>query len=214
MTIGNRHKATGNSKTVKVCCFAVCALLLALCLPVGAQQTKKVPRIGFLAGTKGPVVGMFQRAMRDLGYRDGTNILIEYRFYEGRDELIPNFVGEFIQLNVDAIIVLTLSSIREAKRATKTIPIVMVAGVDPVETGLVDSLAQPGGNLTGVTRLFQELSGKRLELFKEMVPAISRVGVLLMAGSTGSSRAFKQNQAAGQDLNIQIESLEVTIPSP
>ena len=194
--------------------FALCSVLLVPSFTVHAQQLAKVPRIGFLAGTEGPSVRAFQRGLRDVGYTEGKNILVEYRYYEGKDDLIPSLVAEFVQLKVDVLIVLTISSIREAKRATKTIPIVMVAGVDPVATGLVDSLARPGGNLTGVTRLFQELSGKRLELFKEMIPAISRVGVLLMAGSAGSSRAFEQSQTAGQALNIQIEALEVATPNP
>ena len=165
MKVGNPRAPSGNIGRAELFGLAVWAFLLGLCVPVEGQQAK-VPRIGFIAGTKGPVVATFQRALRDLGYTDGKNILIEYRYYEGRDDLIPPLVAELLQLKVDVLIVLTLPSIHEAKRATKTIPIVMVAGVDPVAEGLVDSFAQPGGNLTGVTRLFQELSGKRLELLR------------------------------------------------
>ena len=195
--------------------IALCALLVGLCSPVGAQEAKKIPRIGFLAGTEGPSIPAFQRGLKDIGYTEGKNILIEFRYYQGKDELIPSFIAEFIRLKVDVIIVLTLSSIRAARQITKTVPIVMVAGVDPVATGLVDSLAQPGGNLTGVTRLFQELSGKRLELYKEMIPGLSHVGVLVMAGgSSNSIRSFKEYETAGRSLKIQVHPLEVTAPNP
>jgi putative tryptophan/tyrosine transport system substrate-binding protein len=203
------------TKWQQVCCLSVCGLLVALCLPVGAQEAKKIPRIGFLAGTEGPSIPAFQRGLKDIGYTEGKNILVEYRYYQGKDDLVPSFIAEFIRLKVDVIIVLTLSSIRAAQQMTKTIPIVMVAGVDPVATDLVDSLAQPGGNLTGVTRLFQQLSGKRLELYKEMIPTLSHVGVLVMAGGSANSiRSFKEYETAGRSLKIQLHPLEVTVPSP
>src|SRR5215472_3357352 len=167
----------------KLVCFALCATLFALCFPAQAQQAKKVPRIGFLAvsgdpNTPGPFVEAFRQGLRDLGYIEGKNILVEYRYPEGNLKRIPSLVSELVQLNVDVLVVVALPAIRAAKQSTKTIPIVMAATVDPVATGLVDSLAHPGGNITGLTRLTRELSGKRLELVKEVVPGISRVGVL------------------------------------
>src|SRR5499433_1666893 len=160
--------------------LALNTMLVALCLTVEAQQLGKIPRIGFLGGTEGPSVGAFQRGLRDLGYIEEKNILIAYRFFEGKMDRIPTLVTELVQLKVDVLVVAgTLAGIRAAKQATKTIPIVMVTTQDPVATGIVDSLARPGGNITGLTRLTRDLNGKRLELLKEVVPEISRVGVLV-----------------------------------
>ena len=128
--------------------------------------------------TPGPWVDAFRQGLRELDYTEGKNIVVEYRYIEGKLDRIPSFVAELVQLKVDVLVLVALPSIRAAEQATKTIPIVMVATVDPVATGLVDSLAHPGGNITGVTRLTRELSGNRLELLKEVVPEISRVGVL------------------------------------
>ena len=172
----------------KVFCLALCAMLLALCFPAEAQQPKKVPRIGYVGGTDdprtpGPFVDAFRQGLRDLGYIEGRNILIEYRSAEGKQDRYPSLVTELVQLKVDVLVSAIPGVIRAAKQATKTIPIVMVTPVDPVATGLVDSLARPGGNVTGITRLTQELSGKRLELLKEVVPGIPRVGVLWTRGN-------------------------------
>ena len=163
--------------------FALSTVLFALCLPVEAQQPKKVPRIGYMsasgdANNPGSNVEAFRQGLRDLGYFEGKNILVEYRYAEGKLDRIPGLVAELVQLNVDVLVVGVLTAFRAAKQATKTIPIVMVTNLDPVATGLVDSLARPGGNITGLTGLARELGGKRLELFKEAVPGISRVGVL------------------------------------
>ena len=163
--------------------FALCAMLPALCASAEAQQPKKVPRIGYLSpsgdpSTPRPPVEAFRQGLRELGYIEGKNILVEYRYAEGKQDRIPSLVAELVQLKVDVLVVTSLPAIRAAKQATKTIPIVMVTTVDPVATGLVVSLARPGGNITGLTRLTRELSGKRLELLKEAVPRISHVGVL------------------------------------
>ncbi len=161
---------------------AIVVLLVGLTLasshPVGAQQA----RIGFLAvsgdpNTPGPWVEAFRQELRDLGYTEGKNIVVEYRYIEGKLDRIPSLVAELVQLKVDVLVVIALSSIRAAKQATKTIPIIIVATVDPVATGIVDSLARPGGNITGLTRLTRDLGGKRLELLKEVIPGMSRVGV-------------------------------------
>ena len=152
----------------------------------------------------------FRRGLRDLGYIEGKNILVEDRYAEGKADRIPSLVAELVQLKVDILVSPNSAAIRAAKESTKTIPIVMVITDDPVATGLVDSLARPGGNVTGLTRLTQELNGKRLELLKEVVPTASRVGVLLVAGFT----VFREYEAAAHALKVQLQSLEVRAPNP
>jgi putative ABC transport system substrate-binding protein len=148
------------------------------------HQPAKVPRIGYVSGTgdainQGPYVEAFRQGLRDLGYVDGKSIVIEYRGAQGKVDQFASIVNELVQLKVDILVLPVLPAIRTAKEATKTIPIVMVASTDPVATGLVHSLARPGGNITGISTLAQDLSGKRLELLKEVVPQLSRVGILV-----------------------------------
>jgi ABC-type uncharacterized transport system substrate-binding protein len=136
-----------------------------------AQQPKKISRIGYLSATgdannPGPQVEAFRQGLRHLGYVEGKNISVEYGYLEGKLDRIPALIAELVQLKVDVIVVTALMAIRAAKQATKTIPIVMVTTQDPVATGLVDSLARPGGNLTGLTRLTHDLSGKRLDCLR------------------------------------------------
>ena len=193
-------------------------MLLALGFPAEAQQPGKVPRIGYLSGsgdpsTPNPYVEAFRQGLRDLGYIEGKNILVEYRYAEGKADRIPSLVAELVQLKVDVLVSRLTPAIRAAKQATKTIPIVMVTTSDPVATGIVDSLARPGGNITGLTRLTRELSGKRLELLKEVVPTISRVGVLWTATSR-TDIAFKEYETAARALKIQLQSLEVRRSEP
>jgi len=197
------------------------ALLLALSFPAQAQQPGKIARIGFVSGpgdpkTPGPLVEAFRQGLRDLGYIEGKNILVEYRYAEGDLERIPGLVAELVQLKVDVLVSGNLPAIRAARQATKTIPIVMVTSVDPVAAGIVDSLARSGGNITGLTRLTRDLSGKRLELLTEVVPGISRVGVLWDATvpRSGPAIAFKEYEAAAPPLKIQLRSLEVRSPNP
>ena len=153
-----------------------------------AQQPKKVPRIGIVGGSQeanNPRSGtnMFRQGLRDLGYVEGKNILVELRSAEGKTERFPSLVTELVQLNVDALGSTSSVAVHAAKHATKTIPIVIVVNGDPVAEGLVDSLPHPGGNVTGLTLLTRDLAGKRLELLKELVPTISRVGILLNGDS-------------------------------
>src|SRR5262245_35276766 len=180
---------------------------------VRAQQTPKVPRIGFIANTKleNPSIEPFRRGLQALGYVEGKNIKVEYRYYETKRELIPPHVVELVQMNVDVLVVGSPPAIRAARQATKTIPIVMVTNQDPVAAGYVDSLARPGGNTTGVTNLTRELSGKRLELLKEVVPRLSRVGILwnVDAQDIGFGRGFKEYQAVAQSLKIPLESMPI-----
>jgi putative ABC transport system substrate-binding protein len=155
-----------------------------------------------------------RQALRDLGYIDGKSIVIEYRTAEAKQDRVPGLVAELVQLKVDVLVVTSQSAIEIAKQATKTIPIVMVASFDPVATGMVDSLARPGGNITGVTTLQRELSGKRLELLKETVPGISRVGLLWDPNTSGPVISFKEYETAARALKIPLQSLEVRGPNP
>jgi putative tryptophan/tyrosine transport system substrate-binding protein len=179
-----------------------------------AQQPAKIPRIGYISGTgdpssPGPYVEALRQGLRDLGYVEGKNIVIEYRGAEGNVDRMPSLVAELVQLKVDVLVVPLSVATRAAKQATKTIPIVMVIGEDPVAAGLIDSLARPGGNITGLSTVNLELSGKRLELLKESVAGISRVAVLRDADSQTSSIAFNEYEAAARALKIQLQSLEV-----
>ena len=179
-----------------------------------AQQPAKVPRIGYVSGTgdpsnPGPYVEALRQGLRDLGYIEGKNIVIEYRGAEGNLDRVPSLVNELVQLKVDVLVVPIRSAILAAKHATKTIPIVMVYGGDPVATGLIDSLARPGGNITGLSTLSRELIGKRLELLTEVVPRLSRVGVLQNKDEKTAPDNFKEHETAARALKIQLQSLEV-----
>jgi ABC-type uncharacterized transport system substrate-binding protein len=196
----------------------VATLVLVLGVAAEAQQPKKIPRIGYLAGrgdpsTPDPLIDAFRQGLRDLGYIEGKNIVVEYRYAEGKLDRIPSLVTELVQLKVDVLVSPALPAIRAAKQATKTIPIVMLTNVDPVATGIVDSLARPGGNITGLARFMTELSGKRLELLQEAVPGITRVGVLWDADDPDAAIAFKEYEAAAPALKIQLQSLEVRGPN-
>jgi putative tryptophan/tyrosine transport system substrate-binding protein len=197
--------------------FALGAALFAFCFAANAQQPKKVSRIGYLSSTPnpGPQVEAFRRGLRELGYTEKKDFQIEYRHIEGRTERVPTLVGELIKLDIDVFVSPMPPAIRAAKQATKTIPIVMVVPTDPVTTGLVDSLARPGGNVTGLTRLTRELSGKRLELLQEVIPRISRVGVLWdNANEPALATALKEHEIAARALKIPLQSLEVRGPNP
>jgi len=201
--------------TKKFFVLGLSAMLLALSFPVEAQQPKKISRIGYLSGigSEAPTVEAFRRGLRDLGYIEGKNILFEYRDTGVTQDRIPGLVAELVQLKVDVLVVSTGPTIRAAKQATQTIPIVMVTTEDPVATGLIDTLARPGGNVTGLTLLTRDLSGKRLELLKEVIPTISRVGYLLPDSPDVRIR-FKEYEAAGRNLKITLQSLEVQGPNP
>jgi putative ABC transport system substrate-binding protein len=155
-----------------------------------------------------------RQGLRDLGYVEGKNIAIEYRGAEGKLDLIPSLVKELVQLKVDVLIVATLPAILAARQATKTIPIVMVTSTDPIASKLVDSLARPGGNITGLSTLAQDLSGKRLELLTEVVPRLSRVAVLRDVDSQNSAIAFKEYEATARALKIQLQSMGVQGSNP
>jgi putative tryptophan/tyrosine transport system substrate-binding protein len=204
------------TKTIVV---LLCGVTLATVHLADAQQPTKIPRIGYVSGTgdannPGPNIESFRQGLRDLSYVEGKNIVVEYRYAEGKNERLPGFVAELIKLKVDVVVVIALPAIRAAKKATQTIPIVMVTNTDPVAAGLVDSLARPGGNVTGLTLLTRDLSGKRLELLNEMVPRISRVGILWVTPSVTGDSGFKEYEATGRALKIQLQSLQVQGSNP
>ena len=211
-----RKKKTMNRKIMGL---AVGALLFALGSPVAAQQPTKIPRIGYLSGTynpadPGPYAESLRRGLRELGYTEGKDVVIEYRGAEGKFETIPSIVTELVRLQVDVLVLPLFSAIEAAKNATRTIPIVMITQVDPVAAGLVASLARPGGNITGLATLQRDLSGKRLELLTDVVPRLSRVSILRRANEKVSNIGFKEYAAAAQALKIKLQSLEVNDPHP
>jgi putative tryptophan/tyrosine transport system substrate-binding protein len=196
-------------KGKKELCLALSALLLALCLPAAAQPPAKVFRIGYLSLRNAiePHEEAFLKGLRDLGYIDGQNILIEWRFAKGNAERFGDFAAELVRLKVDVIVAPGVQAVRAAKQSTTTIPIIFPTAGDAVASGLVASLARPGGNITGLTILSPELSGKRLELLKEAFPRLSRVAVLL--DSRQPPLSFKETQTTGQSLRIKLQFLEV-----
>ncbi len=185
--------------------------LLAGPLPTEAQQAGKVYRIGYLSTRSlrqiSSSASALRQGLRDLGYVEGQNIVIEWRFSKGKHERLPDLAADLVRLKVDVIVTGTgTPAIRAAKRATRTIPIVMVGvNVDPVEAGYVMSLARPGGNITGLTNLDSKLHGKRLELLKEVFPRISSVAILWPPGQ--QKHGMKEVKAGGQALGIQIQSV-------
>jgi putative tryptophan/tyrosine transport system substrate-binding protein len=191
--------------------LTLCAMLLALSVSAAAQQPKKIYRIGYLSSTDptidSPRSDGIRLALRELGYIEGQNIATEYRYAEGKTGRQPELAAELVRLKVDIIVVLGgTQPIRAAKNATKTIPIVMTGqGLDPIKAGLVESLARPGGNVTGLTTLSTELGGKRLELFKEAVPKLARVAVLNDPTTVGATREVKE------DLPVAARALGLTI---
>jgi ABC-type uncharacterized transport system substrate-binding protein len=201
--------------TIKI---VICSLLTVCLLAVSlaqAQQPTKVPRIGYVGpATTDPRTASFRQGLRDLGYTEEKNILVEYRYVGGKLDRFPDVVAELVHLNVDVLVAVPFQAILAAKQATKTIPIVMVTTLDPVATGIVDSLARPGGNISGLARLTRLLGGKRLELIKETAPKVSRVGVLWAADDEGSAIGFKDYETAAHALKIPLQSLEVRGPNP
>jgi putative ABC transport system substrate-binding protein len=189
--------------------------LLATPGAVKAQQVKKIYRVGYLSTYAGlePRSKQFRQSLRDLGYVEGKNILIEWRFANAKADLFSKFAEELVSLKVDVIVAGTTPVIQAVKKATVAIPIVMIAAVDPVEAGLVGSLARPEGNATGLTSISADLYGKRLELLKEIVPRLSRVAVLRNPiFSSLSPRAFKEVESTADALGLKLQSLEVRDP--
>jgi putative ABC transport system substrate-binding protein len=181
-----------------------------------AQQPKKIPRLGFLgnstAALEANLIGPFRDGLRELGYVEGKNILIEYRWAEGKYERFPELIGELIHLKVEIIVTAGTPASLAVKKATTSIPLVMIAVGDPVGTGLIASLAHPGGNVTGLTSIAADLEGKRLELLREVVPTLSHVAVFWNPASPFQVVAEKEVQAAARLLRIKVLSLGVQAP--
>lgn len=192
--------------------LALGAMLLGLCLPAAAQQPKKVPRIGYLTtaapSADSPDREAFREGLRNLGYIEGQNIMIEYRYAESRTERLPELAADLVRLKVDVIFVAGTRAAVAVKNATGTIPIVMISS-DPLGSGLIESLARPGGNVTGVSLMFQELGGKRLELFREAFPQVRRLAALW---NVIAHSHLRETQTAAQRLGFEILSLEIRGP--
>jgi len=187
--------------------------LIAAPLAVRAQQAGKVHRIGFLGNStpalEANLVGPFREGLRELGYVEGRNILLEYRWAEGKYERFPALIGELIALKVDVIVTAGTPAALAVRRATATIPLVMVAVGDPVGTGLVASLALPGGNATGLTSIAPDLEGKRLEMLNAIVPKLSQVAILWNPDNAFHVKAEKEARAAAQVLRVHVHSVGV-----
>src|SRR2546422_1281442 len=200
--------------TKKILLLALCSLLLALSFPAGAQQQGKVFKIGWFgtrsASAPTPVLALFRRELRALGYVEGKNIAIEYRSAENKPDRLPALADELVRLKVDVLFAPSTNEALVAKNATKTIPIVFVGSGDPVAAGLVDSLARPGGNITGFTRMGTVLVGKRLELLKETIPKLSRVALMWNPQDPGSRQEWKESQLPARELGLQLHSMEVS----
>ena len=200
----------------KIFYVALSAMLFAFCYSASAQQPKKVPLIGYFSSSdpasESARAETIRLALRERGYIEGQNIAIEYRYTEGKRDWAPELASELVRLKVDIIVVAGgAPSVQAAKNATKTIPIVMTGpGLDPVEAGVVESLARPGGNVTGLTNLTGELAGKRLELLKEAVPKVARVAVLYDPAVRSSVLEVKEDlPVAARALRLTIRSWEV-----
>jgi putative ABC transport system substrate-binding protein len=199
----------------KILIWLVATLLLTTAPPAEAQQPGDVRRIGFLsqAPPTEPQIEAFRQGLRDLGYIEGKNILIEYRHTEGKPDRLPGLAAELVRLKVDIIVVAGALATSAAKNATREIPIVMAIAGDPVGSGHVASLGRPGGNITGLTNLAPELGGKRLELFKEVISGLSRVAILADPTNPIFSLQVKEVESAGQALKLQLQFLEVREPN-
>jgi ABC-type uncharacterized transport system substrate-binding protein len=192
--------------------LALCAVLLALTFPTLAQQQAKVAKIGWLAMRPASAGGqeVIRRMLREIGYVEGKNIAFEDRFADDKLERLPALADELVRLKVDVLLAPSTPAALAAKNATRTIPIVFLNVADPVAAGLVDSLARPGGNITGFTTIEAVLAGKRLELLKETVPKLSHVAVLWDPQNPGSTQEWKESQLPARELGLQLHSMEVS----
>jgi putative tryptophan/tyrosine transport system substrate-binding protein len=194
--------------------ITLCAALFALCLPADAQQPTKIARIGFLTGGGYDSARneAFREGLRELGYIEGKNIFIEWRAAERKPGRLPALATELVHHNVNVIVVTGLGDLQAAKQATAIIPIVMVVDSDPVRSGFVASLARPGGNITGLSTLAPELSGKRLELLKEIIPGFSRVAAFGTSTSAGNAQELTEIELAAGAFKVKLQYLDVLGP--
>jgi len=198
-----------------VAVMAMVLVVLASAHPVGAQQAR-VHRIGFISAASSSAMAArdeaFRQGLRALGYVVGQNITIEYRWADGKNERLPGFAAELVNLKLDVIVTHGVVATRAVKQASTTIPIVIAAADDPLAAGLVPSLARPGGNITGLSIITPDLTGKRLELLKEILPGLTRVAVLWNSGNPISEPELRKTEAAARSLGLQLQSLGVRDP--
>ena len=205
----------GEMNKRKLGSFALCAMLFALCQPAEAQQPTKVPRIGFLSTALSSVATRteaFRQGLRELGYVEGKNIIIEWRDAEGKLDRLSELAAELVHLKLDVIVSAAPRPTRAAKEATVTIPVVMAFDNDPVGNGFVDSLARPGGNITGLSTYYSEISGKQLELLKEIVPRLSRVAVIGTSTVPGNEQTLKETELGAKAFGVKLQHLEIQRP--
>lgn len=202
-----------NSMLGKIFFWLLAAVVLATVSSAAAQQSTRMPRIGFLVATNPAVtsarIEAFHQGLRALGYVEGTSIVIEFRFAEGKLARVPALAAELVSLNVDVIVTGGATDTRAAREATKIIPIVMAQDNDPVAGGHVASLARPGGNVTGLSTLAPEISGKQLELLKEIVPKLSRVAVVGTSTNSGNAEKLKEVDLAAGALKVKPQHLDI-----
>jgi len=196
--------------------MALCTVLFALCVSTHAQQPTKIPRIGLLftatPSAAAARIEAFRQGLRELGYVEGKNILIEQRYAEGQLNHMNELAAELVRLKVDVIVTIGPAATRPAKEATHAIPIVMGVDDDPVGNGFVASLARPGGNITGLASLAPEIGGKQLELLKEIVPRLSRVAVLGTSTQPGNAQSLREAEVAAGALAVKLQYLDVLSP--
>ena len=193
----------------KISALIVATLILTGLPPAWAQQPKKIARVGYLgntASTSATSMKPFHERLRDLGYIEGQNIAIEYRYFDGKAERLPELAAELVRLNCDVIVAIGNESAGAAKNATKEIPIVMASTNEAVRSGFVASLARPGGNITGLTSMGSEIRGKRLEVLKEIIPKLSRVGFLWSPTSPVAADNLKETETVARSLQIEIQA--------
>ena len=219
LSLGERmNNQQGKPMRRRIISVVLATILLATNFPAEAQQQAKVLKIGWLgvrpaSGPGGSPGGMYeaiQRALREIGYVEGKNVTFEYRSAENKFDRLPALADELVRLKVDLLLTPASAEALAAKKATRTIPIVFYSVGDPVAAGLVDSLARPGGNITGFANIGSVLAGKRLELLKETVPKLSRVAVLWNPKSPGSEQSWKESQFSARELGLQLYSMEVS----
>jgi putative ABC transport system substrate-binding protein len=213
--VSREAKGVRGKMSKRVFGLALAAVLLALSFPVEAQQAKKVSRIGYLGNTASfSAIEMkpFRERLRELGHVEGQNITIERRYWEGKVERLPEFAAELVRLNCDVIVTSGTEAAQAAKNTIKTIPVVMAFGGDALRRGFVADLARPGGNITGLTSIGEELNGKKLELLKEVVPKLSRVAYLWSPTNPGVDFQVKEMETMARSIRLELHSIEVKGP--
>jgi putative ABC transport system substrate-binding protein len=212
----NKHTRRKEMSTRIVVRFCLLTTVLLITGLVEAQQPKKVPRIGYLSSTSASAtssrINAFHQGLRELGYVEGKNVIIEWRFAEGKLDRLPALAAELVRLNVDMIVSASTPVTAAVKDATATVPIVMAHDPDPVGSGFVASLARPGGNITGLASFAPELSGKRLEILREITPRLARVAVLGYSAEPGYVKVLREIEFAAGAFKVQVQNLDVLHP--